>query len=209
MTRALALMAAFAATAGAKEPELRAVRLTNLDHRPALRLLIAPELPAGVVVREGEYVLIKVRGAAADPLALPKVEPPIEELLLERADGESIVKVKVAPEVPFEASHEPGMLTVVFGEQPAPELRGPVTPELYARLFPAPGGEGLATAPESAPVAGPTEGLAVGRLTVRPYISSTAMEQVSRLPRNSGRPADCPSTRCSVSRRATTQSPPS
>ena len=28
------------------------------------------------------------------------------------------------------------MMTVVFGEQPAPELRGPVTPELYRRLFP-------------------------------------------------------------------------
>jgi hypothetical protein len=171
VTRALALVAAFAATAGADEPELRAVRFTSLDHRPALRLLIAPELPAGVVVREGDYVLIKVRGTAADPLALPKVEPPLEELGLERAEGESIVKVKVAPEVPFEASHEPGMLTVVFGELPAPELRGPVTPELYARLFPAPGGEGLATAPESAPVAGPTEGIAVGRLTVRPYVS--------------------------------------
>ncbi len=142
MTRALALVAAFAATAGAEEPELRAVRLTNLDNRPALRVLIAPELPAAEVVREGEYVLIKVKGAAADPLALPKLEPPLEELLLDRQPGQSVLKVKVAPEVPFEASHEPGMLTVVFGEQPAPELRGPVTPELYGRLFPPPGGCG-------------------------------------------------------------------
>ncbi len=112
MTRALALLAAFAATAGAEEPELRAVRLTNLDYRPALRLLIAPELPAAEVVREGEYVLIKVKGAAADPLALPKLEPPLEELLLDRQPGQSVLKVKVAPEVPFEASHETGMLTV-------------------------------------------------------------------------------------------------
>jgi hypothetical protein len=177
VTRALALLAAFAATAGAEEPELRAVRLTNLDYRPALRLLIAPELPAGEVVREGDYVLIKVRGAAADPLALPKVEPPLEEILLDRQPGQSVLKVKVAPEVPFEASHEPGMLTVVFGEQPAPELRGPVTLELYARLFPPPGGaEGVATAPEAAPVAGASEGITVGRLTLRPYVSASYVD---------------------------------
>ena len=42
------------------------------------------------------------------------------------------------------------MLTVVFGEQPAPELRGPVTPELYERLFPT-GAQGTGAPEEEEP----------------------------------------------------------
>ncbi len=175
MTRALPLVALLATTAGAAEPELRAVRFTTLDYRPALRLLIAPELPAGEVVREGEFVSIRIPGTAAEPLPLPKLEPPLEEITLEREASRSVVKVKVAPEVPFEASHEPGMLTVVFGELPAPELRGPVTPELYAQLFPTgsagAGKEGAAEAVEGGAPAG--EGIMIGRLALRPYVSAS------------------------------------
>jgi len=81
--------------------------------------------------------------------------------------------VRVAPEVPFEASHEPGMLTVVFGEQPAPELRGPVTPDLYRRLFPT-GAEGAAPSGEEERFdRGGAEGLAVGPVTLRPYVSAS------------------------------------
>ena len=109
MTRALGLVAllAVARAAAAADPELRAVRLTLLDYRPALRLLVDPSLPAGEVVREGDFVLIRVKGAAADPLPLPKVDLPLEELTLVRETDQSVVKVRIAPEVPFEASHEP------------------------------------------------------------------------------------------------------
>ena len=173
MTRALPLMAALVATAGAAEPELRAVRLTTLDFRPALRVLTEPSLPPGEVVREGDVVLIRIPGTAPEPLVLPKPEPPLEALTLEREAERSVLKVKVAPEVPFEASYEPGMLTVVFGELPAPELRGPVTPDLYARLFPTGAEAGSGPAPESAVGAGATaEGIHLGRLTLRPYISA-------------------------------------
>jgi len=75
--------------------------------------------------------------------------------------------------VPFEASHEPGMLTVVFGEQPAPELRGPVTPDLYARLFPT-GAAGAAVAEEEVKrLEGAAEGIVVGPVTLRPYVSAS------------------------------------
>jgi len=161
----------FAATAGTAEPELRAVRLTTLDFRPALRVLVEPSQPPGEVVRQGDYVLIRIPGAAADPLPLPKVDPPLESLALERAEGSTLLKVKVAPEVVFEASYEPGMLTVVFGELPAPELRGPVTKDLYDKLFPTP------AAPEASPegvagASGAPEGIRLGPATVRPYVSA-------------------------------------
>ena len=89
-----------------------------------------------------------------------------------REPGLTILRVEAAPEVPFEASHEPGMLTVVFGEQPAPELRGPVTPELYERLFPT-GAQGTGAPEGEEPGFEPAggEGLALGRVTLRPYVS--------------------------------------
>ncbi len=84
------------------------------------------------------------------------------------------MRVKVAPEVPFEASHEPGMLTVVFGEQPAPELRGPVTPDLYRRLFPT-AAEGRAARPRRRrpSTAGARRALVIGPVTLRPYVSAS------------------------------------
>ena len=167
-------MLAFTATARAAEPDVKAVRLTTLDFRPAIRVLTEPSVPAGPVVREGGVVRIKIPGTAPETLALPKLEPPLEELTLEREPGFVVLTVKVAPEVPFEASHEPGMLTVVFGELPAPELRGPVTAELYGRLFPPVGTEaGSPPSTEGAPGDGAAaEGLRLGRLTLRPYISA-------------------------------------
>ena len=87
-------------------------------------------------MREGGEIVIRVPGVAPEALVLPALEKPLGAIRLVREPGLTILRVEVAPEVPFEASHEPGMLTVVFGEQPAPELRGPVTPELYAAALP-------------------------------------------------------------------------
>lgn len=168
----LTLALALAAPARAEEPELRALRATTLDFRPAIRVLTSPSVPPGEVVREGEFVVLRIAARAPAELPLPAVEKPIESVAVERDGEATLVRVKVAPEVPFEASHEPGMQTLVFGEQPAPELRGPVTPELYERLFPtgAPGAEAEAAAPGFA--GGGAEGLAIGRLTLRPYVSA-------------------------------------
>jgi hypothetical protein len=163
---------ALSATAFAAEPEVRAVRVTTLDFRVALRVLTSPDAPPGEVLREGGEIVIRVPGVASEALALPALEMPLGAIRLVREPGLTILRVEAAPEVPFEASHEPGMLTVVFGEQPAPELRGPVTPELYERLFPT--GAQATGAPEGEepgfePAGG--EGIALGRVTLRPYVS--------------------------------------
>ena len=175
MRALLATLAALslAAASPAAEPEVRAVRATTLDFRAALRVLTSDDVPPGEVVREGEEVVVRVAGIAPEGLALPVVERPLEGIRIEREPGRTVVRVRVAPEVPFEASHEPGMLTVVFGEQPAPELRGPVTPDLYGRLFPT-GAEGqAATEEEERFDRGGMEGLAVGPVTLRPYVSAS------------------------------------
>ncbi len=174
MRRTLSSLVAFAlaTTARAAEPDVRAVRLTTLDFRPAIRVLTAENVPPGEIVREGDFVLIRIAGTAPEELVLPAVEAPLEAITIERAATESVLRVKVAPEVPFEASHEPGMLTVVFGELPAPELRGPVTPELYLRLFPVATAEAQQEQPQEGFAGGGAEGITIGRLTLRPYISA-------------------------------------
>jgi hypothetical protein len=66
------------------------------------------------------------------------------------------------------------MLTVLFGEQPAPELRGPVTPDLYQRLFPTGAqGTGAPEGEEPAFERGVAEGIVIGRATLRPYVSAS------------------------------------
>ena len=173
MRRALTLLAlALAATSRAQEPEVRAVRATTLDFRPALRVLTSEQVPPGEVVREGDFVVLRLAGEAPAGLALPAVDPPLEGVALEREPGRTILRVKVAPEVFFEASYEPGMQTLVFGELPAPELRGPVTPELLMQLFPAPAADtGREDVPDGYAGGGP-EGLRIGPATFRPYVSA-------------------------------------
>ena len=174
MKMALPALAAFAlaTNAPAAEPEVRAVRATTLDFRVALRVLTSEDAPPGEVVREGEEIVIRVPGVAPEGLALPALEKPLGAIRLVREPGLTILRVEAAPEVPFEASHEPGMLTVVFGEQPAPELRGPVTPDLYERLFPTGAqGTGSPEGEEPALERAGGDGIALGRATLRPYVS--------------------------------------
>jgi hypothetical protein len=165
---------ALATKAPAASPEVKAVRVTTLDFRPAVRVLTTEDVPPGEVVREGEEVAIRIPAAAAEGLSVPAVEKPLEAIRVEREPARTVVRVKVAPEVPFEASYEAGMVTVVFGEQPAPELRGPVTPDLYQRLFPTAGsGTGAPGEDEEGFDRGPGEGLVLGPVTLRPYVSAT------------------------------------
>ncbi|HXK12487.1 MAG TPA: outer membrane beta-barrel protein [Vicinamibacteria bacterium] len=173
MRVAAATLAALAlgTSAHAAPPEVKAVRVTTLDFRTAVRVLTSEDVPTGEVVREGDEVVIRVAATAPEGLPLPAVQAPIAAMRLERVPAHTVLRVQVAPEVPFEASHEPGMLTVVFGEQPAPELRGPVTRELYQQLFP------TGTAPgekaEEQEHAARAEGISVGPATLRPYVTAS------------------------------------
>ncbi|MGE5127170.1 MAG: hypothetical protein ACM3PV_12835, partial [Betaproteobacteria bacterium] len=155
--------------------EIRALRLTSVDERVALRVLTSEEVPAATVVREGEEVVVTVLAPAAAELATPALQAPLLAIGVERQAQATVFRLRVAPEVPFEVRHEPGMTTIVFGEQPAPELRGPVTPELYARLFPTGVQPGATPAEgEAAPAtAQQGEGIALGPVLLQPalYVS--------------------------------------
>lgn len=171
----LAMLAPAPIAAAAEQPGVLAVRLTTIDFRPALRILTADAVPA-TVAREGDFVVVRLAADAAAELPLPPLQRPLEAIRVERAPGLTRLHVKVAPEVPFETSFEPGLVTVVFGEQPAPELRGPVTPELYKLLFPS-GIEGPGSREEEAGVkAGAVEGIVVGPVTLRPYFSASFVD---------------------------------
>jgi hypothetical protein len=170
----MAAAVAFATATVSAAPSVDAVRVTTLDFRTAVRVLTSAGVPAATVAREGGEVVIRVPAATADRIPAPTVEAPITSITIEARDGATVVRIRVAPEVPYEASHEPGMMTVVFGESPSPELRGPVTPELYTQLFPAgvlardvEASESAEPRPESA------DGIAFGRVTLRPYATAS------------------------------------
>ena len=170
---ALALLA-LALRAAAAGPEVRAVRATTIDFRAAIRVLTSDDVPPAEVVREGGEVVIRLAGTAPSGLTLPLVEPPLEDVTVVLEEARTIVRVRVAADVPFEASHEPGLLTVVFGDPSSPERRGSVTPDLYRRLFPTGAQEKAPPDEEEPPFdRGAAEGLAVGPVTLRPYVSAT------------------------------------
>ncbi len=170
MTLAVAALAALLASG----PELQAVRVTELDLRTAVRVLTSDDVPEATVAREGGQVVIRMPARAVEGLVLPPAQKPIDALRIEREGTTTVLRLDVAPEVPFEVSHEPGLMTLVFGEQPAPELRGPLTPDLYTRLFPT-GTADTGAAPEQAATgtADQGEGWALGRFLVRPYLNAS------------------------------------
>jgi hypothetical protein len=176
------LSLALAAAVALGEPSsVRAVRVTSLDFRTAVRVLSTEDVPAGTVAREGDEVVIRVPAPPEEAaLVAPPAERPLAEVRIEAAEGATVVRVRVAPEVPFESTHEPGMLTVVFGEQPAPELRGPVTPELYTQLFPTGPIAGAADEGEAEEGARPAEegvgGILVGPLALRPFVTASFVD---------------------------------
>jgi hypothetical protein len=151
-----ALALALAALSVSGTGSVRAVRVTTLDFRTAVRVLTSDDVPGGVVVREGD-----------------------EGLRVEVQEGVTVIRVRVAPEVPFELSREPGLLTVVFGEAPAPDRRGPVTPELYGQLFPSGvlARDAAAEEAEKPPARGESAGgVSVGRVTLRPYATASYVD---------------------------------
>jgi hypothetical protein len=174
LTVLVGLLPAMTAHAADPLPEVLAVRLTTIDFRPALRVLVSEDMPASRVTREGAEVVIRLPGVATDELALPEMEMPLQAVRVEREPTTTVVRVTVAPEVPFEAGFEPGLLTVVFGESPDPEKRGPVTPALYGLLFPSATverTEGEEPEDEGDLFGEERQGLYVGRVQLLPYLT--------------------------------------
>jgi len=157
--------------AAAPLPAVKAVRLTTIDFRPALRILVSEDMPAGSIAREGEDVVLRLPGVAPETVDLPRVEPPLEDLRLEPSETGTVLRVRYPPGLHYEASQEPGMVTVVFGAPPSPEERGPVTPELYRLLFPVSVMEEEKREGElqERAVGREADGISVGRLVLRPY----------------------------------------
>lgn len=172
---ALTTLAATTRSRAATElPEVLAVRLTTIDFRPAIRLLVSDDMPAGRVTRDEGEVVIRLPGVAAEDLTAPsELGPPLTEIRVVREESATEVRVTVAPEVPFEAAFEVGLLTVVFGATPDPAARGPVTPELYGLLFPSAASERLEDegAEEDEDFGDHREGLYVGRVQLLPYLT--------------------------------------
>ena len=105
--------------------EVRAVRLTPVSSRLALRVLTSVPLPTPDVRRADHEVVVALGDASADAAMLPPLEPPVEALEFERGETGLVLKVRVAPEVPFEVVQDDTLLTVFFGEEPAEDLRAP------------------------------------------------------------------------------------
>jgi hypothetical protein len=171
----LGLLPGIAAPGAERLPEVLAVRLTTIDFRPAIRVLVSEDMPASRVIREGGEVVVRLPGIAPEELPLPEVEKPLQAIRVEREAEATVLRVAVGPEVPFEASFEPGLLTVIFGESPDPERRGPVTPELYGLLFPSEAAEsagGEAPEEEEGELFGEErQGLYLGRVQLLPYLT--------------------------------------
>lgn len=136
------LLLAAAASAAA---DVVAVRVGPAESRTALQVLTTAE-PSGVEARrEGGEVVIVLETDAPDGLALPPPSPPIEAVRLDREEGRTVLRVKVAPEVPFELRRGGTVVTVLLGE---PGLGGTVPiEELYRGLFPGAAPEALPEGP--------------------------------------------------------------
>jgi hypothetical protein len=169
-------MTALATIAVLGAPQVTAVRLTTIDHRPALRVLGTDDLPPCQIVREGGFVVIRLPASAPAELPLPEPQHPLLGLSVERTERETTLRIAVPPDVPFEGRFEPGMLTVLFGAPPGPQGRGPVTPELYRELFPT---GFLIPAEAEDEGLGPPEaraGWVIGRVALRPYLTASYVD---------------------------------
>jgi hypothetical protein len=157
--------------------EVRAVRLTPVSSRLALRVLTSVPLPGADVRRAGDEVVIDLGAASAESIALPPLEPPVDEL---RFDGDAnglSLHVRIPPEVPFEVVRDDTLLTVLFGEEHAEDLRLRSARELYGQLFPVPlAATAVAPPTEEAAAETSTDAWRVGRMTIKPGLTTTYVD---------------------------------
>lgn len=147
--------------------EVRAVRVTTVEDRPALQVETSAPVSVAVDVREGPLILLRIPARALDGLATPSPEPPIEQVRLTAEGERTMVSLLLAPGTRFETRHEPTRTTVVFGD-PAAATATPITPELYARLFEA----AASPSPEPPPTEEGREGIQLGPFAVRPALTA-------------------------------------
>jgi hypothetical protein len=159
--------------ASAAAIEVRAVRLTPVSSRLALRVLTSSPLEAPDVRRAGEEVVVALGDASAEGAALPPLEPPVEDLRFERGEGGLTLRVRIAPEVPFEVVRDEALLSVLFGEELADEIRLRSALELYGQLFPVPLGGGTDPTAGEASEGASLEGRRLGRVSIKPGLTAS------------------------------------
>jgi hypothetical protein len=169
----IALAAALTLLASA---EIRAVRITPLDGKPAVRVLTSEEIPAPDVVRTDEGLVVTLGASAPEALSLPTVEPPLRSLRVERAGALTRLHLEVGPGTTLEVRRTATLLTLVLSSGAPAGGPAPITPETYRRLFPAGTVEPLPLEEETEGAAGSTDGLAVGPFSLRPGLVVTYVD---------------------------------
>ena len=154
-------------------PEVTGVRVATLGTQTAVRVLTAGEVAAAEVTRQGDEIVVRLQVPAAEDLTTPAAQRPIEQIRVSREPAATVVCLKVPPEVAFETRRDPGATTIVFAETAAAPASPSIPPDLYARLFPTGFSQPESTAPAAQPIQGSREGLALGRVTVRPGVQAS------------------------------------
>jgi hypothetical protein len=125
-------------------PQVLAVRLSAQGERSVLSVLTS-SVPTSVETRrEGEEVVLVVGGLARPGLEMPAPLPPVEAIRSLPEEGRLVLRLRVAPEVPFELRRADTLVSLVFGESGLRELASPSpieAAELYPQLFPPAGAE--------------------------------------------------------------------
>ena len=168
MTGALALL--FLSVASAT-PEVLAVRLAGQGERAVLSVLTSSAPTSVETRREGEEVVVVVGALARQGLEMPLPLPPVEAIRLLPEEGRLVLRLRVAPEVPFELRRADTLVSMVFGELGLAEVASPSpmeAAELYPQLFPAAGAEKPEEKTGEAEPHG--EGFWLGSLRFRPAI---------------------------------------
>ena len=166
-------MAVALALVVADPPVVTAVRVATLGTQTAVRILTSGEVAAAEVTRQGDEIVVRLQVPAAEDLTTPAAQRPIERIRVSREPSATLVCLQVAPEVAFETRRDAGGTTIVFAETPAAAPSPSIPPDLYARLFPTGLQAPEKTAPTTPPAEGAREGLALGRLTVRPGVQAS------------------------------------
>ncbi len=115
------ILVLLAVMAGVSVPEVHAVRFTTIDYRAAMRVLVSEDMPPAEIVRKDHEVLIRLPAWPRRASPSPTIEGPLAGLRVDREEDATVLRVNVAPEVPYETRVEPGIQTVIFGERPSPE----------------------------------------------------------------------------------------
>lgn len=180
--------------AAAERPAVVSVHTSLVGGRAALEV-VTTAVPGRVgVERAGAEVVVTLDAGLRADLGWIGVVAPLQAVDVRKSGAGTVIRVKVAPAVPYEVRREGALLTVFFGEPPPaaePTAGRPTAdvPGLYAGLLPAPAAESsVATAGEAGPARpdqdvarDDVEGLQLGPLTLRPMVSGLYVDAENAL----------------------------